>query len=124
MIISNNTSNSEGGEITNLTDQNFDKEIENGMVLVDFWAEWCGPCKMIAPILEELAKEWEGKIKFAKLNVDDYPSIAGRMDYSIQGIPALILFENGKIKDRIVGAAPKPMYIDFLNKNWESSSQK
>lgn len=76
-------------------------------VLVDLWAPWCGPCRMIAPVVEKLAGEYAGRLKVAKLNVDDNPRTA--MDYQVQGIPTLLIFQGGQIIDRIVGAAPEPM---------------
>ncbi|MEK6691413.1 MAG: thioredoxin [Nitrospirota bacterium] len=76
-----------------------------GHVLVDFWASWCGPCMMIAPIIEEMATEYAGKLKVLKLNTDENPEIASR--YKIMGIPTLIFFKDGKIVDQIVGAVPK-----------------
>lgn len=81
-------------------------------VLVDFWAPWCGPCKMIAPILEELSVELAGKVRIAKVNVDDLPDIAAPL--YIQGIPTLILFKEGREIDRLVGAAPKARMRDWL----------
>lgn len=86
----------------------WDKEVLgfSGVVMVDFWAVWCGPCRMIAPTVEELAKEYAGKIKVMKLNTDENPEIASR--YKIMGIPSIIFFKNGQEADRIVGAVPKP----------------
>ena len=90
-----------------VTDANFTSEITGakGPIVVDFWAEWCGPCKMIAPALEEIASELEGKVTIAKLNVDENPSIAG--SYGIRSIPTLMLFKDGKMASSKVGAAPK-----------------
>lgn len=75
------------------------------LVLVDFWAVWCGPCRMVAPIVDEIAKEYEGKLKVFKLNTDENPDVAGK--YKIMGIPTLMFFKNGQIVDQVVGAVPK-----------------
>ncbi|MBI5181238.1 MAG: thioredoxin [Nitrospirae bacterium] len=85
----------------------WDKEVlqADKLVLVDFWAAWCGPCQVVAPVVEELATEYSGKVKIMKLNTDENPEIAGK--YRIMGIPTLMFFKNGKIADQIVGAASK-----------------
>jgi thioredoxin 1 len=90
-----------------VTDANFESEVKGagGPVVVDFWAEWCGPCKMISPALEEIAKEMQGKVTIAKLNVDENPGVAGT--YGIRSIPTLMLFKDGKMASSKVGAAPK-----------------
>ena len=90
-----------------LTKANFEQEVVNSdiPVLVDFWAAWCGPCKMIAPFVTEIANENEGKIKIGKINVDEEPELA--MQFKISSIPTLMLFENGQIKDMLVGYRPK-----------------
>jgi len=100
---------------TTLTDATFDEEIAGSSepVLVDFWAEWCGPCKMIAPILEQIAEEQSGKIKIAKLNVDDNPDIARRFD--VMSIPTLIVFQDGQPVKRIVGAKGKGQLLEELS---------
>ncbi len=95
------------GATTTLSDATFDEEINSSTepVLVDFWAEWCGPCKMIAPILEEIASENTGKLRIAKLNVDEAQAIARR--FEVMSIPTLILFKDGEPVKRVVGAKPK-----------------
>ncbi|MCX7919085.1 MAG: thioredoxin [bacterium] len=95
------------GATVEITDTNFDSEVIQSSipVLVDFWAEWCGPCRMIAPTLEKLATEYAGKIKIGKLNVDNNPNIPSK--FGIHSIPTLIAFKNGKQVDMIVGAAPE-----------------
>lgn len=89
-----------------LTDATFSKEIsKSGVILVDFWAEWCGPCRMVSPVIDELAKEYAGKMTFGRLNVDENPAIAGA--FQIRSIPTLLIFKDGKVVDGILGAVPK-----------------
>ena len=90
-----------------MTGATFEQEVLRSPVpvLVDFWAVWCGPCRMVAPILDELAREWNGVITVAKVNVDEHPDLAQR--FGVQSIPTMILFDQGQIKDRFVGALPK-----------------
>ncbi len=97
-----------------LSDISFDEEIKSSTetVLVDFWAEWCGPCKTIAPILDELATEQSGKLRVAKLNVDDNPEIARR--YQVMSIPTLLVFQDGEAKKRLVGAKSKAQLLTEL----------
>ncbi len=93
--------------VSHLNEKNFDQEIllYQGLALVDFWAEWCGPCKRISPIIDQIALENAGKLKVAKVDVDRNPVLAQR--YGIQSIPSLLFFKNGKLVDQIVGAVPK-----------------
>ncbi len=97
----------EGKNLINVTDDSFQKEVLDSEVptFVDFWASWCGPCRMIGPIFEELSNEYAGKVKFAKVNVDENPKIPS--NYGVRGIPTLIMFKGGKAVDQIVGAVPK-----------------
>jgi thioredoxin 1 len=94
-------------EPVHLTDDNFQAEVlqSDKPVLVDFWAAWCGPCRMIAPAIEELAREYDGKAKVGKLDVDNNQRVA--MEYGIRSIPALLIFKDGKVIDQIIGAVPK-----------------
>lgn len=94
--------------VVELTSASWAQEVEQsgGLVMVDFWAVWCGPCRMVAPTVEELAKEYSGKVKVGKLNTDENPDVASK--YKIMGIPTLMFFKDGQKVDQIVGAVPKP----------------
>jgi thioredoxin 1 len=96
-----------GEKTVKVTSSTWDKEVlqAGGLVLVDFWAVWCGPCQMVAPVVEEIAGEYEGKITVVKLNTDENPDIASK--YRIMGIPTLMFFKNGAAVDQVVGAVPK-----------------
>jgi thioredoxin 1 len=102
-------------KLKTLTDGNFDQEIRTGVTLVDFWAEWCAPCRRIAPIVEQLAGEYEGRATVAKLNVDENPDIPGR--FLIRGIPTLLLFKNGQLADTLVGLAPKEEIARMIDRH-------
>jgi thioredoxin 1 len=101
--------------VTAVTDATFDSEVKNAdkPVLVDFWAEWCGPCRQVAPILEELSKEFDGQLKVVKLDVDSNPKVA--QAYNIRGIPSLLLFKNGQVAGQKVGALPKNQLKAWLS---------
>jgi thioredoxin 1 len=99
------------GKVSEIQDSNFESEVLQSAVpvLVDFWAPWCGPCKSIAPVLEELANEYDGKIKIVKVNVDDNPKSPA--DFNVKGIPNLVFFKGGKQVNQIVGAVPKDKLV-------------
>ena len=106
----------ESGALLHVTDADFDQQILKSEVpaLVDFWAAWCGPCRTVGPVVEELAGEYKDKVKVAKLNVDDNKQTPSK--YGVKGIPTLILFKDGKVVDQIVGAVPKNKIKDMLDK--------
>ncbi len=106
-----------GVNTTAVTDNSFETEVLNSQtpVLVDFWAEWCGPCRALAPKLEEVAAELGGKVKLVKVNVDENPQTPGK--YGIRGIPAMLLFKGGAEVGQLVGNHPKDAIVDFLTKN-------
>ncbi|HKJ76858.1 MAG TPA: thioredoxin TrxA [Gammaproteobacteria bacterium] len=105
------------GNIVYVTDDTFDGEILNaeGPVLVDYWADWCGPCKMIAPILDEIAEEYGDRLKVAKLNIDENPNTPPK--YGIRGIPTLMLFKDGQVEATKVGAVSKSQLTAFIDSN-------
>ena len=102
-------------EPININEASFEKAVINSPmpVLVDFWAPWCGPCKMIAPLLDEIAKESDGRFRVTKVNVDDDPALMQR--FGIRGVPTLLFFSKGELRDRIVGIAPKKTILDKLD---------
>jgi thioredoxin 1 len=101
--------------VAKVTDASFDQDVlkSSDAVLVDFWAEWCGPCRMIAPVLDEIAGEMAGKLKIVKLNVDENPATAAK--YGVMSIPTLMLFKNGELASRQVGAAPKAKLVQWVH---------
>ena len=104
-------------KIVHVTDDDFENQVlqSSEPVLVDYWAEWCGPCKMIAPVLDEIAGEYEGRVKIAKLNIDDNPNTPPR--YGIRGIPTLMLFKDGEVEATKVGAVSKSQLTAFIDSN-------
>ncbi len=104
-------------KIVHLTDKSFETDVlkAEGLTLVDFWAEWCGPCKMIAPALEEISQELGGKVKIAKLNIDENPELAAQ--FGVRSIPTLMMFKAGEVADMKVGAAPKTALSSWINGN-------
>ncbi len=104
-------------QIVHVSDSSFEQDVlkSNVPVLLDFWAEWCGPCKMIAPILDQIAAEYAGKVVVAKMNVDENPKTP--MKFSVRGIPTLILFKNGQLQGQKIGAVRKADVVAFLDSN-------
>ncbi|SEJ28642.1 thioredoxin [Deinococcus reticulitermitis] len=98
-----------------LTDSNFSSEIAQGLTLVDFWAPWCGPCRIIAPVIEELAGQYEGRVKIGKVNVDENPATSGQ--FRVMSIPTMILFKDGQPVEGMVGAQPKRAFETLLDKH-------
>ncbi|MGP4062516.1 thioredoxin [Halobacillus litoralis] len=101
--------------IVKATDQNFTEETKQGLVLADFWAPWCGPCKMIAPVLEELDEEMSDQVKIVKLDVDENQETAGK--YGVMSIPTLLLFKDGQVVDQVIGFQPKEALAELISKH-------
>jgi thioredoxin 1 len=103
-------------DLMEFTDVNFESEVVKSDIpcLVDFWAEWCGPCRMVGPVVEEIAKEYAGKLKVGKLNVDDNNKTA--VQYGIMSIPSLLFFNGGKVVDQVIGAVPKKQLVQKIEK--------
>ncbi len=104
-------------DVLEITDESFESEVltENKLTLVDFWATWCGPCRKLAPVIDELAKEFEGKVKFVKIKADE--NIQTAQKYSISGVPCLLIFKDGEPVERIVNIVPKSIIVNNLNKH-------
>jgi len=104
-------------DLTQVTDANFEEEVLNSdqPVLVDYWAEWCGPCKALTPVLEEVAPEYAGKVKIAKMNIDENPSTP--VKYGIRSIPTLMIFKNGSVENMKLGAMSKAQLSEFIDEN-------
>jgi thioredoxin 1 len=111
------------GQLAHITDAAFETEIRGETpVLVDFWAEWCGPCRMVAPVLEQIAAEQSGKLKIVKLNVDENQQTP--MQFGVTGIPTMILFKDGEMVERIVGFMPKPVLMKKLEPHLQAQATK
>ncbi|MGH7860342.1 MAG: thioredoxin [Candidatus Binatia bacterium] len=102
--------------VQEVSDSSFETEVVNSdlPVLIDFWAPWCAPCRAIAPVVDELAHEYSGRLKVVKMNVDDNPLTPSR--YGVRSIPNLMIFRNGAVKEQIIGAAPKGQFVDKINR--------
>lgn len=98
-----------------LKDDSFSQDTKEGLVLVDFWAEWCGPCRAIGPVIEELSKEYDGRVKVGKVNVDHNPGVS--MNYGITSIPAILFVKNGQVVDKLVGAQPKANFVKKIEQH-------
>ncbi|MBD3841078.1 MAG: thioredoxin [Campylobacterales bacterium] len=101
------------GKYVELTNENFDATVGTGVALVDFWAPWCGPCRMISPIIEELAEEFEGKAKICKVNTDEQQELS--MKFGVRSIPTIVFMKDGQTVDTMIGAASKQAFADKLN---------
>ena len=103
--------------VLEITDENFELEVEKEetITLVDFWATWCGPCRKLSPVIDELANEFDGKVKFVKIKADENTQTAQK--YSISGVPSLLVFKNGEVVERMVNIVPKSVIINNLNKH-------
>ncbi|MGP1561090.1 MAG: thioredoxin [Helicobacteraceae bacterium] len=101
------------GQAIELTAENFDSTVSEGVVVVDFWAPWCGPCRMVGPVIEELAGDFKGKVKVCKVNTDENQDIA--VKFGIRSIPTIMFFKDGEQKDMIIGAAGKDSFVEKIN---------
>jgi thioredoxin 1 len=107
------------GNVKQITDTTFEQDVlkADGLVLVDFWAPWCGPCRAVAPVLEQIAAQYTGRVTVAKLNVDENPQTQAR--YGVRSIPTIALFKGGEVVDGVLGAAPQPFFAQMLDKHLE-----
>lgn len=101
--------------VKEINDNNFETETSSGLVMVDFWAPWCAPCRMVAPVLDEISNELDGQVVITKINVDENPQAATK--YSVTTIPTMIVFKGGEVVERTSGAGPKQQYMSLLNKH-------
>jgi thioredoxin 1 len=110
------------GTVKQLTDASFAQDVvqADGLVLVDFWAPWCGPCRAVAPVLEQVAAQYAGRVTIAKMNVDENPETPGR--YGVRSIPTIALFKGGEVVDGVLGAAPQPFFSQMLDKHLEPAA--
>jgi thioredoxin 1 len=111
----------ENGNTVTVTDDNFQAEISQGLSMVDFWAEWCGPCRAVAPILEQLAGDYQGQVKVAKLDVDSNPRAAAQ--FNVRSIPTILFFKDGQLVDTVVGAVPRQQLEQKIQLHLQKSQQ-
>lgn len=107
-------------KVKTFTDSNFDAETKDGVVLVDLWAEWCGPCRRLAPTVDALATEYDGRATVAKLNIDENPTVPSR--FMVRGIPTMLLFKNGELADTIVGLVAKEEIVKMIDRHLQAPS--
>jgi thioredoxin len=110
------------GTMKQVTDASFAQDVlqSDGLVLVDFWAPWCGPCRAVAPVLEQIAAQYAGQVTVAKMNVDENPQTPGQ--YGVRSIPTIALFKGGQVVDGVLGAAPQPFFSQMLDKHLEPTT--
>jgi len=101
------------GKYIELTNENFDETVNEGIALVDFWAPWCGPCRMLAPVIEQLAEDFDGKAKICKVNSDEQTDLAAK--YGVRSLPTMLFMKDGEVVDQLIGASPKQAIADKIN---------
>jgi len=111
-----------GAKPSELSDANFIDQTKQGITFIDFWAEWCGPCKMVSPLIDKLAQKWQGKVNFAKLNIDDNPATPGR--YGILSIPTFYIIVNGEVKAQLVGSGNEQTFEKFISDAYNKYAAK